>query len=285
MSINPRVRQMCDTHVHVFDPKQYPYSTDRTYTPGAASIEDLHAFLDTVGTERVVLVQPSVYRSDNAALIHALGVFGSDRARGVAVIDPHATTDTEIEDLREAGVRGLRVNVAVDGTTARPLRDCMDRAAAHGLAIEIYADMSFVSEHRDVIETSPVPVVLDHYAGIDPSLPGSDSGLDLLVEVLGSGNVWVKMSAPYRLPGSPSARSIESLTRVLVDARVDRLLWASDWPHTGRLPRCTERTDDSIDPFQDIDDDAVLAAVQQAAGTTQNIERIFVTNPAELFGF
>lgn len=285
MSINARVGRMCDTHVHVFDPKRHPYSADRTYTPGSATIEHLRAFLGATGTERVVLVQPSVYGSDNAALMDALGVFGSDRARGIAVIDPYATTDAEIETLREAGVRGLRVNVAVDGTAARPLRDCIDRAAAHGLAIEIYADMSFVSENRSVIETSPVPVILDHYAGIDPTLPESDSGLDLLVEILGSDNVWVKMSAPYRLPGVPSVHAIETLTSALAAARVDRLLWASDWPHTGRLPRGTERTDDSIDPFQDVDDVAVLAAVQRAAGSTQNIERIFVTNPAELFGF
>lgn len=58
-----------DAHVHVFDPQNFEYSAGRSYTPPAATVADLMAFEESIGVDRVVLVQPSPYGSDNSCLI------------------------------------------------------------------------------------------------------------------------------------------------------------------------------------------------------------------------
>ncbi|MDF3309851.1 amidohydrolase family protein [Rhodococcus sp. T2V] len=276
---------ICDSHVHVLDPERFPYAGERTYTPAPATVTDLETFMQKTGVGRVVLVQPSVYGTDNAALVDGLGKLGPGVGRGVAVIDTARTSDAELGSLRDHGVRGLRVNVAVHGDDGSALAACIDRAAPFGLAVEIYAGMPFVLAHRGIIESSPVPVVLDHYAGVDPAAGSAAPGLFELTEILRTGHVWLKMSAPYRLPNRPASGDVEALSRHLVRANVDRLLWASDWPHTGRLPNGVARTPDAIDPFHDVDDVSVLAAVRRAAGSDENAYRILVDNPAALFGF
>ncbi|AHK27561.1 amidohydrolase family protein [Rhodococcus opacus] len=283
-NITAEAPAICDSHVHVLDPQRFPYADERTYTPAPATVTDLEAFMQKAGVGRVVLVQPSVYGTDNSALVDGLAKLGPV-ARAVAVIDTARTSDAELESLHAHGVRGLRVNVAVHGDNAGVLAACIDRATPLGLAVEIYASMPSILDHRGIIESSPVPVILDHYAGIDPAVGSAAPGLVELTEMLSTGHVWVKMSAPYRLPNRPSSEDVENLSGLLVETNVDRLLWASDWPHTGRLPKEITRTSESIDPFFDVDDPAVLAAIRRAAGSDENAQRILVDNPAALFGF
>ena len=66
-------------------------------------------------SSRVVLVQPSVYGTDNRGLLNALAVLGPEVARGVAVIDPETVSDVTLQDLHKAGVRGVRVNLGIQG--------------------------------------------------------------------------------------------------------------------------------------------------------------------------
>ena len=274
---------ICDCHVHVLDPQRLPYAADRTYTPAPATVADLEEFMATTGAQRVVVVQPSVYGTDNSALLDGLAKLGPLASRGIAVIDSATTPDNTLDALRASGVRALRVNVAVNSDTGAALAATIGRAAPFGLAVEIYADMNFVTTHRSIIETSPVPIILDHYAGVEVAKPGN--GLAQLIDLLQQGQVWVKLSAPYRLPNRPSLADVEHLAHQLIAARGDRVLWASDWPHTGRLPAGTRRTATSIDPFHTVDNRAVLTAISRAAGSSQNLRRILVDNPAALFGF
>jgi predicted TIM-barrel fold metal-dependent hydrolase len=118
----------CDCHTHVFGPKgQYPYALARQYTPEDASIEALLALGTSIGTQRVVIVQPSPYGADNRCTVDALirinaqnqaadhGVQG-DKARGIAVID-EATTDKSLQAMHAAGVRGIRLNLETSGVS------------------------------------------------------------------------------------------------------------------------------------------------------------------------
>lgn len=287
MSISPppgrSIEGACDSHVHVLDPHRFPYAADRTYTPAPATVSELEAFMHTTGAQRVVLVQPSVYGTDNSALLDALIKLGPRTGRGVAVIDSRNTSDDCLAALHANFVRALRVNVAVNSDTADALTATIQRAAPFGFGVEIYADMTFVSRARDIIEKSPVPIILDHFAGID--IAARDNGLRELTQLLQLEHVWVKLSAPYRLPGKPSLTDVERLAAELISTRNDRLVWASDWPHTGRLPAGTARTPESIDPFHSVDNHAVLAALERAAGSPDVLHRILVDNPAELFDF
>src|SRR4051812_10625834 len=90
-------RGACDCHVHVFDPKRFPYAEKRVYTPPDALVSDLLDLQKALHMDRVVVVQPSVYAADNACTLDALKQLGA-RARGVAVIDKN-TTQGEIDEM------------------------------------------------------------------------------------------------------------------------------------------------------------------------------------------
>src|SRR6201999_4360564 len=89
----------CDCHVHVFpDVTRYPFVPKRVYTPPPAPVADLDAYLMSLGLGRVIVIQPSVYGTDNAALLDSIDGLGLDRARGVAVIDD-GVSDAALDDM------------------------------------------------------------------------------------------------------------------------------------------------------------------------------------------
>ncbi len=119
-----------DCHVHVIGPKRrYPLPADARYTPMDAPVGQLAAMLKRLGLERVVIVQPSFYGTDNTCLLDAMAELGN--ARGVAVL-PDEVAAGELDALDDQGVRGLRVNIATYGTAPRrghAGRDSNGRAA------------------------------------------------------------------------------------------------------------------------------------------------------------
>src|SRR5215813_15331429 len=106
----------CDCHVHVFgDTQHYPFAPTRTYTPETASTGELRALLSALRLDRVVVVQPSVYGTDNSCTLDAIRSLGK-RARGVAVIGP-STPAAALDDMAANGVRGVRLNFETAGET------------------------------------------------------------------------------------------------------------------------------------------------------------------------
>src|SRR5829696_642660 len=78
----------CDCHAHICGPAaRFAYAEERIYTPPDATVADYLKLLRALGVERAVLVQPSVYGEDNAAMLAAMGHIGPG-VRGVAVVDP-----------------------------------------------------------------------------------------------------------------------------------------------------------------------------------------------------
>src|ERR1700761_291297 len=86
----------CDCHVHVFgDASRFPFAASRTYTPESASAAELLAVHRALHISRVVIVQPSVYGTDNSCTLDAMKQYGSG-ARGIAVL-PTATPSTTLD--------------------------------------------------------------------------------------------------------------------------------------------------------------------------------------------
>src|SRR5438876_530096 len=103
-------RGACDCHVHVFgDPAKFPFAEKRVYTPPSATVEELLALQRDLHLDRVVVVQPSVYGTDNACTVDAVRRMGP-RARGVAVID-QSISRAALAEMAEAGIRGVRLNL------------------------------------------------------------------------------------------------------------------------------------------------------------------------------
>lgn len=279
----------CDCHVHVFDPARFPLDPQRTYTPGLANLHMLEAHLAALGLERVVLVQPSVHGTDNACLLDALARLDG-RGRAVAVVDPETATAQELRALKAAGVSALRVNLESRGETrpdaARPVfARTAARAAEHGLAVQIYATLSLLPHLADLIAQSPIPTILDHFAGAKAADGLNQPGFADLMDLLATGKVWVKLSGPYRASALPDYADLAPIALRLIGARPDRLVWASDWPHTGGGKERALRGPFALEPFRAIDDAFALRALRTWCGDGATFRAILATNAATLFQF
>src|SRR2546428_9947518 len=107
-------RRACDCHAHIHgDPGRFPFFLGRLYTPEMALPEEMAALHRALHMQRVVIVTPSVYGTDNSATLYGMKARGAD-ARGVAVIDDR-TPQSELDAMARAGVRGIRLNLATGG--------------------------------------------------------------------------------------------------------------------------------------------------------------------------
>ena len=224
-----------DTHAHVCGPIQtYPLVANRLYNPPVASVTDYLHMLDTLGVERGVLVQPSVYGTDNRALLDGLAQ-AQGRLRGVAVL-PFDVSPDEVRHLHRLGVRGVRCNIVdlKEGKGQLPLAGLQQLArtiAALGWHLEFLMHVNeFPDLHRQM-RTLPVPLVFGHLGYVPTSVGGSE-GFEGLLDLARAGQAWIKMTAPYRLtPESSPYASVAPVARLLCQQVPDRLLWGSDWPH------------------------------------------------------
>ena len=279
----------CDCHVHVFDPANFPYVKERTYTPGTATVDDLLAVEGRLGVDRMVLVQPSGYGTDNRCLVDALAKLGPTRARGVAVIDLEHTTAREIGTLHEAGIRSIRLNLEVKGEhsverSRATLRKALQLVAATRWSIQIYADLALIEGLADEIRSAKTPVVLDHFAGLKADKGVSQAGWSTVLALLKEANVHVKLSAPYRASKQADYADLAPFVRAFVNAAPERLVWASDWPHTGSS---TNRSGDlSItEPFRSINGGDVLDALRTWIPDPTVQLQVLVVNAARLYDF
>lgn len=279
----------CDTHVHVFGPaNQFPYSAQRSYTPGDASVEDLLNLQTLLHLDRVVLVQPSPYGTDNRRLIAALAQLGP-RARGVAVIDP-TVSEAELAAMHAAGVRGARVNLETAGqhdpaAALGILRTVARRVAPLGWHVQTYTSLAMIAALDDAILDLPVPLVIDHFGKASAARGTGQAGFAALLSLVGGGRAYVKLSAPCRISDRRDYADAADIARALIAANPDRMLWGTDWPHTATR-RDPSRTAHEIEPFQPEDDGRALNGLHDwVGGDAGLLRRILADNPARLYGF
>jgi 2-pyrone-4,6-dicarboxylate lactonase len=278
----------CDCHVHVFEPARFAYAPRRAYTPAAADVRQLQELHRGLGVERVVLVQPSVYGIDNACMLDALAAYGPDKARGVAVVDLASIDDDALRVLHEAGVRSARLNLHVSGGGVAAARQQVEQArrlrALPGWSLQVHASLDLVVALLEDFRSLEVPVVLDHYAGGLLPDPASEDFLARLLAELWRGHLYVKLSAPYRLWAGAGPDHAARLAREFHAAAPDRILWGSDWPHTGGSGHRVGAKD-AIEPFRDIRNDQVLRELLACLPDEDARHRLLVRNPAALYGF
>ncbi|KZD09003.1 amidohydrolase family protein [Oceanibaculum pacificum] len=264
----------CDTHAHVFGPaKAYPYSTPRSYTPPDSPLAEYLAMHDTLGVQRGVLVQPSVYGTDNTAMMDALSAH-PDRLRGVAVVDL-AVSQKELEELHAGGVRGLRINVLFKGgVPISSARGLADRIAALGWHLQFLIDVGNHPELDKEMGDFPCPVVIDHMGHCAVAKAPADPGFNALLRLLDGGNCWVKLSGPYRITGRKAVPfdDVTAIARTLAERRPDRMVWGTDWPHPS-IHTDMPNDGDLVDMLADWVPDA------------ETRRRILVDNPAQLYDF
>jgi predicted TIM-barrel fold metal-dependent hydrolase len=280
-----------DSHVHVFSPVRFPYSNSSTYTPGEANLQDLNALRARLRISRLVLVQPSVYGTDNRCMLDAVAQLGPEVARSIAVIDATSITDLQLHELQRLGVVGVRANLSVkrdiDGPRAiSEISQLLARVADFGLGLQVYVALSMIDTLAEAIADARVPIVLDHFAGAQARLGLDQPGFAALRQLLASGKVWIKLSAPYRASQQgPDFPDVIPLARALIDANPEHLVWGSDWPHTGGGARRGDSTANDIEPFLSVDDSRCLDLLSTWAGDRAVHRKILVENPERLYRF
>jgi predicted TIM-barrel fold metal-dependent hydrolase len=249
-------RGSIDTHVHVFEPG-YPLSPGRGYNPPHSTLEDLKHLHATLGIERVVFTQPSVYGTDNAAILDAMAALNGeqpDRARCVVALDMHIS-DREIAALDASGVRGVRLNT--DNKGGMPIR--MDEIPELAARIAPFGwHLEFLFPGKELVELMPLftalklPMSIAHFA-YQPATAGVKApGFQALLELARRGNTWIKISGANRVSATdlPPYDDVRPMARALVDAAPKRIMWGTDWPHPNKYV-VNPNDGDLVDAFGD----------------------------------
>jgi predicted TIM-barrel fold metal-dependent hydrolase len=258
----------CDCHAHVFG--RYPYRPDRRYTPAAAGLDDYRHVLATLGVTHAVIVQPEIYR-DNQATIDALQQ-ARGAWRGIARLDD-GMDDTAIARLDGLGFRGVRLNGRNNLAGLRDIETVASRIAPFGWHIQVHMFARDLPRIATRIRGLPVPVVFDHFGRPDTDSGPDQEGFSVLLDLAADGRCWVKLSAPYRITDTrPPYAALTPFARALIAAAPHRLLWGSDWPHS------------SHSGFMPNDGDLLDGLALWAADRTVR-DAILQANPARLYGF
>ena len=268
----------CDTHAHICGPQaRYAYYSERIYTPADALVPDYRHMLDTLGVERAVLVQPSVYGTDNTAMLDAMQAAGPN-FRGVAVVAEDISAH-ELERMHDAGVRGVRVNI-VDvkdrkaGTLPlAALRKLALKIAPFGWHLELLMHVDEFPDLDRMLADFPVDTVYGHLGYMRTDKGITAPGFQALLRLMQSGRAWVKLTGPYRISTQPLPHAdTNAYAHALIKAAPRQIIWGTDWPHVmvkGAMPNDGDLCDLLGDWIPD-------AATRQ---------QVLVDNPARLYGF
>jgi D-galactarolactone isomerase len=259
-----------DTHMHIYEP-EYPIAPTALLAPPDGKLVDYKKVQHRLGLERVVIVQPTTYGTDNSCTLDAMAKIGSN-ARGVVAVDTTAS-DADLEDFTRKGVTGIRFHMLPGGALPWDiLEEMAARVHNFGWHVQLQLDGKELPDHIDAVRNLPCPLVIDHVGKfLEPVSPDHET-FRMMLDLVENG-AWVKLSAAYETSntGPPYFNDVGALAKAFVAAAPERMLWATNWPHPGQTPK----PDDAmlIDTLLDwVDSDALR-------------QKILVENPAQLYGF
>lgn len=261
----------CDTHMHFYN-DTFPTAATALMTPPNAWVDDYRGVQTRLNLDRVVIVQPTTYGTDNRCQLEAMESFGTN-ARAVVVPDPNLS-DQELQELTERGVCGVRFHMLPGGALAWDvLEEVADRVNDFGWHVQLQMNGRDLPERETLLGKLPCDLVVDHVGRFMGPVSVDDPAFKVLLGLLDAGRCWIKLSAPYESSeiGPPGWEDVAAEARALVKRAPERMLWASNWPHPGQ-----KNPPDEADLL-----DLLLEWVGDAATRT----RILRDNPAELYNF
>lgn len=269
-----------DTHFHALGPQaRFPYASTRKYTPPDAALEQCLAFHDRLGIDRGLEVHANTHGFDNAVDLDAVANSGG-RYLGVIRLNERVTRQG-CEHLHEAGIRGVRF--AFHPQHSAQYGGELDRASFEhvlgcieglGWFVELHFDGAALPGLQPWLEQEPATLVIDHFGRVDPSQGVRGAPFRALLDLARRDHVWVKLSGADRITklGPPYA-DVTPLAHALLEVAPDRLVWGSDWPHTG-----------VFDPARMPDDADLVDALFDFVPDEALRRRVLVTNPERLLG-
>ena len=266
----------CDCHVHIIGPQRcYPFTPHRSYTPPDASLASYKKMSCTLGLERAVIVQPSIYGIDNRATLDAIQQ-GGKHYRGVVVVEENIEV-AELERMHGLGVRGVRINLLYKYKNGIEISDVVRKLAAKIAPfcwhLQMLVDISEISD-LNILDQLPVAVVFDHMGHMPASIGVNHPGFKKMIKMMEQEKAWVKLSGPYRTTCQKDFPYEDTtiFAQTIVAANPEQVVWATDWPH----------------PFISVpmpNDGDLLDLLTTWVPNPQARERILVHNPAKLYDF
>lgn len=265
-----------DAHCHVFGPgEEFPFAAQRKYTPCDASKKQLFDLRDYLGFSRNVVVQATCHGADNRAMVDVLNN-ADGLARGVATITEDIS-DKELQELHQAGVRGVRFNFVKRLVDALPF-DSLERIAHRIKSLDwhivIYFESQDLPELYDFFISLPTTVVVDHMGRPDVTKPVDGEEFKLFLKLMAENeNFWSKVSCPERISVDGPAKQYQDVVpfaRAVVENFPDRVLWGTDWPHPNMKSHMP-------------DDGELVNMIPLFAPTAELQQKLLVDNPMRLY--
>ena len=252
-----------DAHFHVFLASAINQAQSRYVLEYDASIEQWEKLANQAGIEGGVIVQPSFLGVDNSFLLSALQI-SPDKLKGVVVLAPN-TPRSALAELKEQGVLGVRLNLFKDENPNANIR-------MHWKLIEFIneSDMHLEIHHDDGLLNrllldipSGTEIVVDHFGRpkVDTEFLNDAAGIERHASSL-----WVKLSAQYRTPHLNHSKVLDYWLDMIGP---NKLLWGSDWPHTG-----FEAKQGYENQFSELN---------KLVGNETLMNQILVSNPSDLY--
>jgi predicted TIM-barrel fold metal-dependent hydrolase len=261
-----------DCHFHLFGPTHlYPFDPASPYVSDDRLPETFFDLQKTLGFEKGVLISGGGYGRDTKHLVDTL-THHSNRLRGII----WANDDIEnqkIAELNQIGVRGIRF-ISEKRHGGLPV-------FSKQLSIKVFEQAQWqvhfypcadLMEYASRLLEIPNPVVLDHFAHLDPREGLDHLNFKTLLKMIDSGKVWVKLSGPMRSSHlSYPYQDINPYAKALIEYAPERMIWGSDWPHVNMRNQFMPNDGDLVD---------LLGTWTR---NSQQVEQILVKNPTQLF--
>ena len=273
----------CDCQFHIFDDRtKYPIYNEPNASAPNATFADIRRVLTTMGFNRGVIVHSQRYRTDHSLLIDALESLSSEERknfRATCIIDD-SVDDREMARLEALGVCGARFNLGrrySDSVDPREVRRSMDRVREIGWHARLHLAGSDLPEWGEFLLTiRDLTMVVDHMGHLEFSLGVEQPFLLWFTDRLKNDpNWWILLSNGNR--DSAMDRGWDDaipFARAFIDAAPDRMIWGTDWPHSGWRGRPMMNDAELVELlYRYVDHDAAL------------VRAILVDNPARLHGF
>lgn len=246
---------------------------DRLYTPPQAPLSAYEHLLSALGFQRGVVVQPSVYGTDNRATMEAVAS-APNRYRAVVVVDSSVTED-EIAKFHKQGARGVRANLLFSGPKAlADVRKITDLIAEFGWHLQVLLDVSRFPDIFTFFSSLPVDTVFDHMGHFDVAKGVEEPGFQEMLRLMEEHKGWVKLSGAYRITNEDTApfSDVNSIAEAILAANSDHVVYGTDWPHP-HFPRAMPNDGPLLDQLADWATDPELR------------EKVLVVNPAKIYDF
>jgi 2-pyrone-4,6-dicarboxylate lactonase len=261
----------CDTHFHFIGPQTlFPLKPNHVFGHLAfedTTIEDWLNLQDALGLTRGLHVQSMMYENNYEIALHGQCRL-SDRIRAVVIPWP-GITDGELDILTRAGAVGYRITHRLEKTIDQRL---VARTHEHGWSMHYLVKSEEQDDWKRQILGSPERFVLEHMGGVDPAKGIDGEGFRFVLACLDTGRCWVKLSPRISKQDTFPFSDTDPLVKKLVAHAPTRLLWGSDWPH----PQYFKPMPNDV---------ALLDMMLDWVPDEATRHRIFVDNPAEIFGF